>query len=553
MSSTNRTKPSESSTREAPASAQPQPQPQTETTQAPALSKLDSKTQASRLPKPSKRGVRKYNARRPTAQENEDEERRLQRLGPRNLSDIQEGLLLSNSAYNNFLLYLIERINHTGILVFTRPHGPVAKKVTDGIVDDALAYLETSRPAGLPLPRKWFMLRVVNKLKELLRDRKNHRDAKEFVGKTFAGATPDEPNYENNTKGATYAYPPDLFKARSKGATIDLCVISVTVLSNGTRGNIRPVEIAGSRILLPGGDPSRHGSYSFEEFLRIIEPKVNVGLPDSEKIEVQHGILDYFHRGDHKIVTDQDSFEVALCRLEMARGTDNIIQLYLQPESEEHMIERLTFEVAAMRADNDLDQQAAEDDAKIDNLMFEDDAGAAWSAKGKGKEAVRLTTPLPPRTREGTTQRNDGNWPLRPETPMSVQKSPVVFSPPRTSLEDRAFSPESAFTTPGKGQGEESAGRATSIRKVKKSSFTNKLAKKGQSIEDRNLEWSRLFEIKHRTAYKKGGDEDDGEPEVERSAVDTDVLAEEEKELELSEEDEDSGNLVSPGDHVVEK
>jgi len=378
---------------------------------------------------------------------------------------------------------------------------------------------------------------------------------------------------ESEYEGWRIVLPPDSFAARVADAEIDQCIVSIQIISIGTREERKPVEIAASRILRANADSKLHQSYSFDELVRIAENKLNAdGL--YEPIEIRYGILWYFHRGDVKTVTDQDDFEVAISRLYLARGRDNVFVFNLQPEFTDRRAERLALQ-EQLRAE--AEEQAridAEDDEAIERLAAEADGLAVGDVEGKGKEVdICPRTPNMSATVRGP---DDGKefWPLggilalrgdtlSPGTNFTPGQSPP-FSP--ASHDTRVTTPpkpkalyfdndyRSAITlSPGHSP--------TKIRKghTVKSTLNSILRKKKWSVEERDAEWSDLFVIERRLAFKSGGDEDDGESETERYVSHEDVPLEEKNEIELlheeddAEDEEEEDDEVSAADRVVEK
>lgn len=162
------------------------------------------------------------------------------------------------------------------------------------------------------------------------------------------GFRPNQPHYPPQGSGAYVGYPPNTFKSQVRQAALETMSVAVEVWRQGNLLKEENPSVAASRLLLPGKERDTHlaQSYSLATFIEIFERKINSNAPD-HPVEISYGRLGYFtSNGEHKVVRNQDDFEVAINHLYLNRSGSDVLRFLFQPEPQDAAIDRQAAIVA---------------------------------------------------------------------------------------------------------------------------------------------------------------------------------------------------------------
>jgi hypothetical protein len=319
--------------------------------------------------------------------------------------------------------------------------------------------------------------------------------------------------------------------------------VEVEVWRPGSRWKEETLYVLASHILDEGKDPILAQSYRFSLFTQIFENMLNANDP-GHRIEIKHGKLGCFLKGEPFEVRQQDNFAVAINDLYLNRGHKVVLNFIFQPEAQDAMVNRLVSvgieaEVArrlGQRAIIEGDFRTPVNIARPSRLPRRPQSAVFLNGFLAGTPDS-LPTPdyspqcghedgdLAPGELEGSVIRGLGS----PASPFISE--PSEFSNERMSTSSRRQSPIPAIRG--------------AIRKV--------VGKKTVETREEQSERLKGLYTEERVTFKRGGDEDKQEGDLSKFETSGKEIADEEVELpeEKEEDDEDEDDDISPEDRLV--
>jgi hypothetical protein len=320
--------------------------------------------------------------------------------------------------------------------------------------------------------------------------------------------------------------------------------VEVEVWRPGSRWKEETLYVLASRILDEGNDPILAQSYSFSLFTQIFENMLNANDP-GHRIEIKHGKLGCFLKGEPFEVREQDDFAVAINDLYLNQGHKVVLSFIFQPEAQDVMVNRLVSERLEAAVARRLGQ------GTIIEGDFRTPINTARPSRlpRRPQSAVFLngflagtSDSLPTLDYSPLNGHEDGN--LAPgELEGSVTRS--FGSPASPLISEPAELPSERMSISSKRQSPIPAIRGA-IRKV--------VGKKTvETKEEQSERLKGLYTEEERVTFKRGGDEDEQEDDLSKFENSDKEIADGEVELpdEKEEDDENEDDDISPEDRLV--
>jgi hypothetical protein len=321
--------------------------------------------------------------------------------------------------------------------------------------------------------------------------------------------------------------------------------VEVEVWRPGSRWKEETLYVLASHILDEGKDPILAQSYSFSLFTQIFENMLNANAP-GHRIEIKHGKLGCFLKGEPFEVREQDDFAVAINDLYLNRGHKVVLNFIFQPEAQDVMVNRLVSVGIEAEVARRLGQRAIiEGDFRTPVNLTRPSRlpRRPQSAVFLNEFLAGAPDSLPTPDYSPQYGHEDGDL-ARGELEGSVIRglgspaSPLISEPSELSHERMSTSSRRQSPIPA-------------IRGVIRKVVGKKTA---ETKEEQSERLKGSYTEEERVTFKRGGDEDEQEDDLSKFETSHTEIAD--GEVELPEEkdeddDEDEDDDISPEDRLV--